>query len=241
MEVVLDAVGLEVAHAGAGHGRDPAAGDEEDAHQGQVADALQGVGGDRLQQGDRLPLGQGRRGVLLDAGGLDRGDVLGRLPGDQPLGGELLVGAAEHREPPGHRGRRPAGLEQRSLVELDVVGGDLQRGHPLGLHVPQEVHEVAAIGLDRVVRQQGVADPGHQGPGGGRGIAAGGLQGVGQEGFDLGRGRGVAFQEVAPLGHERGAGRGGLGVRSAGRRGDSHVVMGGMESILPRYRMKGGT
>ena len=107
VEVVLDAVGLQVADAGPGHRRDPAAGQEEHAHQRQVADALQGVGGDGLQQGDRLPLGQRRRGVLLDAGGLDGGDVLGRLPGDQPLGRELLVGAAEHRQPPGHRGRRP--------------------------------------------------------------------------------------------------------------------------------------
>ena len=148
---MLDAIGLEVPHACPHHRRDPAAGDEEDAHQGQVADPLQGVAGDGLQEGDRLSLGQGRRGVLLDAGGLDRGDVLGRFPGDESLGGKLLVSPAKHREPPGHRGRRPAGLEQGSLVEPDVVGGDLQGCHPLGLHVPQEVHQVAAIGLDRVV------------------------------------------------------------------------------------------
>ena len=87
----------------------------------------------------------------------------------------------------------------------------------LGLHVPHEVHEVAAVGLDRVVRQQRVADPGHQGPGGGRGIAAGGLQGPGQEGLDLGGGRGVAFQEVAPLGQEgRRAGRGGVRRQDGG-------------------------
>ena len=110
VEVVLDAVGLEVADAGAGHRRDPAAGEEEHAHHRQVADALERVGGDGLQQGDRLLLGQRRRGVLLDAGGLDGGDVLGGLPGDQPLGGELLVGAAEHREPPGHGGRWPCRL-----------------------------------------------------------------------------------------------------------------------------------
>ena len=107
VEVVLDAVGLEVADAGVGHGRDPAAGEEEHAHHRQVADALERVGGDGLQQGDRLALGQRGGGVLLDAGGLDGGDVLGGLPGDEPLGRELLVGAAEHREPPGHRRRSP--------------------------------------------------------------------------------------------------------------------------------------
>ena len=77
---------------------------------------------------------------------------------------------------------RHAGLEQGALVELDMVGGDLQRGDALGLHVADEVHEVAAVGFDRVVRQQGVADPGHQGPGDG-GRSAAGLQGVGQEGL----------------------------------------------------------
>ena len=60
-------------------------------------------------------LRQRRRGVLLDAGGLDGGDVLGDLPGDQPLGRELLVGAAQHRQASGDGGRRHAGLEQRRL------------------------------------------------------------------------------------------------------------------------------
>ena len=49
--------------------------------------------------------------VLLDAGGLDRGDVLGGLPGDQALGGKLVVGAAQDREPPGHRRRGSVCLE----------------------------------------------------------------------------------------------------------------------------------
>ena len=151
------------------------------------------------------------RGVLLDAGGLDGGDVLGGLPGNQPLGRELLVSAAEHRQPPGDRGRRHAVFEQAALVELDVVGGDLQRCDALGLHVADEIHEVAAIGFDRVVRQQGVADPGHQGPGDG-GRSAAGLQGVGQEGLDLVGGRGVALEEIAALGDEGRAGRPGAGV-----------------------------
>jgi hypothetical protein len=60
MEVVLDAVGLEMTDAGADDGRDPAPRQEEDAHQRQFADALQRVGGDRLQQGNRLPLGEER-------------------------------------------------------------------------------------------------------------------------------------------------------------------------------------
>ena len=108
-----------------------------------------------------------------------------------------------------------------------MVGGDLQRVDSLGLHVPQEVHEVAAVGFDRVVRQQRVADPGDQGPGGDRGIAARGLQGPGQEGFDLGRGRGVPLEEVTPLGHQRGAGWRRLSLRRQdGRQIDAwwHVV-----------------
>ena len=168
---------------------------------------LQRVGRDRFQQVDRLPLGQRRGGVLLDAGGLDGGDVLGGHPGDQPLGGELLVGAAQDGEPPGHGGRLQAGFEQGPLVELDVVGGDLQRIDALGLHVAEEVGEVAAVGLDRVVGQQHVADPGDQGPG--RGRRRGRLRK--RPGPRTGRPRpcrrrGVAVEEVAPLGDE-GAGR----------------------------------
>ena len=63
MEVLLDAVGLEMTDAGADDGRDPAARQEEHAHQRPVPEALQGVGGDRLQQGNRLPLGEERGGV----------------------------------------------------------------------------------------------------------------------------------------------------------------------------------
>ena len=48
VQIMLDAVGLEVPHAGPGHRRDPAAGEEEHAHQGQVAHPLQGVGRNRL-------------------------------------------------------------------------------------------------------------------------------------------------------------------------------------------------
>ena len=43
--------------------------------------------------------------------------------------------------------------EKRSLIELHVVGRDLKRRDPLRLHVPQEVHEVAAVGLDRSLRR----------------------------------------------------------------------------------------
>ena len=60
-----------------------------------------------------------------------------------------------------------AGLEQAPLVELDMVGGDFQGRDALGLHVADEIHEVAAIGFDGMVGQQRVADPGHQGPGDG--------------------------------------------------------------------------
>ena len=36
--------------------------------------------------------------------------TLSRLQ-NEPLGGELVVGAAEHREPPGHRRRGPSCLQ----------------------------------------------------------------------------------------------------------------------------------
>ena len=94
-----------------------------------------------------------------------------------------------------------------------MVGRHVQGVDSLGLHVPHEVHEVAAVGLDRMVRQEGVADPGDQGPRRGLGIAARGIKGTGQEGFDFGGRRGVAFEEVGPLGEERGTGRRRLGIR----------------------------
>ncbi len=81
-----------------------------------------------------------------------------------------------------------------------MVGRDLKRIDPLRLHVPHEVHEVAAVSLDRVVREQHVADPGHEGRGRARGVAVGGRESPGQKGFDLLGGRGVAFEEVALLG-----------------------------------------
>src|SRR5512142_2369178 len=51
------------------------------------------------------------------------------------------------------------------------VGPDLERRDALRLHVPEEVHEVAAVGLDRMVGQERVADPGHERLG--RPVAAG--------------------------------------------------------------------
>ena len=111
-----------------------------------------------------------------------------------------------------------------------MVGGDLQRSHPLGLHVPQEVHEVAAVGLDRVVREQRVADPGHQGPGRGRGSLPVAAKAWARKASTLAGRRGVAFQEVAPLGQERGAGwRGSASVRRDGREIDACVAC---ESIV---------
>ena len=65
--------------------------------------------------------------------------------------------------------------------------------------------------LPRVVRQQRIADPGNQRPGCHVGVTAHGLQGPGQEGFNLGGGRGIAFEEVTSLGHEGRAVRDGRG------------------------------
>jgi hypothetical protein len=83
----------------------------------------------------------------------------------------------------------------------------------MGLHLPDKVQEVATARLDRVVRKQGISDPGDQGPGRGWGIAARGLERADQEGLDLGGGRGTAFQEVTPRGQEGRAGCRRLGDR----------------------------
>jgi len=66
-----------------------------------------------------------------------------------------------------------------------------------------------------VVGQERVADPRHQGPGRGRGIAAGGRQGTGQEGFDLlGRpGRPPPGSRFARAAAGREVGRAGLAWR----------------------------
>src|SRR5579883_2360210 len=116
----------------------------------------------------------------------------------------------------------PSALGQCPLVELDVVGGHFQGRESQGLHVAEEVGEVAVVGLDGVVRVQGVAAPGDQGRGDGRGLAAGGLQGAGQEGGDLLRGRRGAVEEVAAFGHEGRAGRG----RRQGRQGGANSFTG---------------
>ena len=90
-----------------------------------------------------------------------------------------------------------------------MVGGHLQGGDALGLHLTQEVHQVAAIGLDRVVGQQGVADPGDQRRGGAVGVIAHRLEGAGDEGLDLVGGRAVARKKVTALRHQGRAGQGG--------------------------------
>jgi hypothetical protein len=115
--------------------------------------------------------------------------------------------AAEDGQASGDGGGSQARLVQGAFVQLDVVGGDFQRGDALGLHVPGEVEEVAAIRLDRVIRQQGVADPGDQGGGGLVGGAAAGFQSTGEEGGDLVGGRCVAVEEVVALGHQGRAAR----------------------------------
>ena len=51
------------------------------------------------------------------------------------------------------RGGLEAGLQERPLVALHVVGRDLERVNTLRLHVPHEVHQIAAVPLHRVVRQ----------------------------------------------------------------------------------------
>ena len=112
-----------------------------------------------------------------------------------------------------------------------------KRCHPLGLHVADEVHEVAAVGFDRVVGQQRIADPRHQRPGDG-GRSAAGLQGVGQEGFDLVGGRGVALEEVAALGDE-GRARPDVAVRQGRELGIGVILLGELH-LLVRYSAPSG-
>ena len=88
---------------------------------------------------------------------------------------------------------------------------------PLGLHVPHEVHEVAAIRLERVVGEQGVADPGDQGAGGGGAalLVASRTRARRASTFSA-AGKYVAVEEIAALGHEGDTGRDGWPGRQAG-------------------------
>ena len=73
---------------------------------------------------------------------------------------------------------------------------------------PEELRAIGeVIGVESGYGRERIADPGDQVPGGGRGVGAGGLQGSGQEARDPVGGGAVALEEVAPLGHQRHAGR----------------------------------
>ena len=159
------------------------------------------------------------------------------------------------------RGLQP-GLEERPLVALHVVGRDVQRVDALGLHVPHEVHQIPAIGLDRVVREQHVAEPGHQrrrwhswprcrwqrkpGPGRPRPSRPPGRPPPGSRSARAGAGCGVA-----PLRHPAAGGPGvwsrrGLHNPSQHNPSRTNIVTNqmvtwpsGKESIFPRCRTKG--
>ena len=77
-----------------------------------------------------------------------------------------MVGAAQDRKPPGDGRGFQAGFQERSLVHFHMVGRHVRGVDSLGLHVPQEVHEVAAVGFDRIVDAASRRST-HQGPGGG--------------------------------------------------------------------------
>ena len=86
--------------------------------------------------------------VLGDRWCLDRRNILGRVPTDETLFGELPVGTTQHREATGNRGRRDARFQERSLVEFEVVGVDREGIDDAQLaHVPHEVGQVPAVGL----------------------------------------------------------------------------------------------
>ena len=89
-----------------------------------------------------------------------------------------------------------------------MAGGDLQRYDGLRLHVPEEVHEVAAGALTKWFDSSALQI---QGTSALAGLALPVTPRLGQE-LDLGRGRGVALEEFGPFGHERGAGRRRLGL-----------------------------
>ena len=87
-----------------------------------------------------------------------------------------------------------------------MVGGDRQAVTPWACIRRTKSMELRPHALSGVVREQRDSGPGDHRPGRGRSVAAG-LQGVGQEGLDLVRGRGVDFKEVAMLGDVKGVGR----------------------------------
>jgi hypothetical protein len=84
-------------------------------------------------------------------------------------------------------GEQPAGPAQfgRPARSLGGLIGSLPTGAS-----PREQPPRGAF----LIREQHVADPGHERPGGGQGLAAGGLQGAGQEGFHLGGGGDVPLE-----------------------------------------------
>jgi serine phosphatase RsbU (regulator of sigma subunit) len=91
-------------------------------------------------------------------------------------------------------------------------------------HVPHEIDEIPAVGFDQVIGEQRVAVPGHQDVGGALRAGRDRQQGLGQEGFHLGGGRLVPFEEVAALGQERRAFAAGQGSRDRlGRQRDGQV------------------
>src|SRR5262249_55495117 len=103
----------------------------------------------------------------------------------------------------------------------DVVGGDVEGIDPLSLHVPEEVHQIPTVGFDRVVGQEGIADPGDDRSGGGGSVSAGSNQGLGQEGSHFVGGRGGALEDVTPLGDKGSSG--GAGSASGGRMAGTFV------------------
>jgi hypothetical protein len=93
----------------------------------------------------RYPVLTDIRNVAPVADLFDGGDVMGRFPGDKPLGRKLFVGPPEDGEPPGHGARLHAGFQQCLLVALHVVGRDVERVNALRPHVPHEVRQIPAV------------------------------------------------------------------------------------------------
>ena len=115
-----------------------------------------------MEQKDCLFFGECRRRDLLHLRRFDRRDVLGDVPSDEFLHGELVVHAAKNGELPGNRGTRETGVAERCFVELQMIGLYVKRPHAEPLHVSREVANVLAVDFETLLRLKNVAHPRHE-------------------------------------------------------------------------------
>jgi len=158
----LRAVELQVPDAGPVDRGYPTGGYKEGVQEGTIAESLERARVRSVQKADGLLFGERGGRVLLHLRRLHGRDVLGGLPCDEFFCRELVVHTAEHRHFPGDRRGRLAGIPERRLVKLHVVGGHLKRPDTEPLHVPEKIPDVLTVDFDAPFRLEHVAHPGDE-------------------------------------------------------------------------------